>query len=56
MTNEAHAIERAARDLIKIFGDRAAHFTREHAKTMATLHNQPSTKKWHDIADAIERL
>jgi hypothetical protein len=56
MTDEAHAIERAAMDLIKIFGNRAAHFVREHAKVAAALPNQSSTKKWHDIANAIERL
>jgi hypothetical protein len=57
MADDAGDIERDARDMIKHFGDAAAHIARLRAEIAEkNIRNPALAKTWHDIADAIERL
>ena len=57
MTDDAGDIERDARDMIKQYGDAAAHIARVRAEIAEkNIRNPRLAQTWRDIADAIEQL
>ena len=57
MSDDADDIERDARDMIKQFGNAAAHIARARAEIAEkNIRNPRLAQTWRDIADAIERL
>jgi hypothetical protein len=56
MAYDPDKVESVAREMIKRFGDAAAHIARELAEIADEMIDLSSAEKWHNIADAIERV